>query len=98
MPDREDCRGAVVVDGGRRQTGEPAVVVRIVVPRAQIAADGARACVSEPNRSGNAGHQLVEHAALLQAPFDAGDDEVLGEPDVSVELRQEDLADGVGVA
>ena len=42
--------------------------------------------------------QLVEQAALLQAPFDAGDDEVLGEPDVSVELRQEDLADGVGVA
>ena len=55
VPDREDCRGAVVVDGGRRQIGEPAVMVRIVVPREQIAADGARVCVSEPNRSGNAG-------------------------------------------
>ena len=28
VPDREDCRGAVVVDGGRRQIGEPAVVER----------------------------------------------------------------------
>ena len=36
--------------------------------------------------------QLVERAALLQAPLYAGDDEVLGEPDVPVELREEDLA------
>ena len=51
VPDREDCRGAVVVDGGRRQIGEPAVVVRIVVPREQIAADGARVCErAEPVR------------------------------------------------
>ena len=51
VPDREDCRGAGVVDGGRRQLGEPAVVVRIVVPREQIAADGARVCErAEPVR------------------------------------------------
>ena len=42
--------------------------------------------------------QLVEHAALLQALLDAGDDEVLSEPDVPVELREKDLADGVGIA
>ena len=49
---REDCRGAVrSSDGGRRQIGEPAVVVRIVVPREQIAADGARVCErAEPVR------------------------------------------------
>ena len=41
--------------------------------------------------------QRVEQAAPPQALFDAGDDEVLGEPGLPVELREEDLAHRVGV-
>ena len=42
--------------------------------------------------------QRVEQAAPLQALLDAGDDEVLGEAGLPVELREEDLAYRVGVA
>lgn len=41
--------------------------------------------------------QRVEQAALPHALLDAGDDEVLGEAGLAVELREEDLAHRVGV-
>ena len=42
VPDGEDRAGAAVVDVGRREIAEAAVMVRGVVPREQIAADAAR--------------------------------------------------------
>ncbi len=42
VPDREDRRGAAVLHVGWRQIAPVAVMVRVVVPREQIAADGAR--------------------------------------------------------
>ena len=42
VPDGEDRGGAAVVDVGRREITEAAVMVRVVVPREQIAADAAR--------------------------------------------------------
>ena len=42
VPDGEDRGGAAVVDVGRREIAEAAVMVRVVVPREQIAADAAR--------------------------------------------------------
>ena len=42
VPDGEDRGGAAVVDVGRREIAEAAVLVRVVVPREQIAADAAR--------------------------------------------------------
>ena len=42
VPDGEDRGGAAVVDVGRRERAEAAVMVRVVVPREQIAADAAR--------------------------------------------------------
>ena len=42
VPDREDRRGAAVVYGGWCQIAQAAVMVGVVVPREQIAADGAR--------------------------------------------------------
>ena len=42
VPDREDRLGAAVVHGGWCQIAQAAVMVRVVVPREQIAADGAR--------------------------------------------------------
>jgi hypothetical protein len=41
--------------------------------------------------------ELVEKPPLVQATLDARDDEVLAEADVSIELGEEDLADGVRV-
>ena len=58
VPDGEDRRGAAVVDVGRREIVEPAVMVRVVVPREQIAADGARVFErAEP--SGNSGRYFT---------------------------------------
>ena len=42
VPDGEDRGGAAVVDVGRREIAEAAVMVQVVVPREQIAADAAR--------------------------------------------------------
>ena len=42
--------------------------------------------------------EFVEHLALLQSTFDSGHHEVLGQPNVPVELGQEDLTDGVRIA
>ena len=42
VPDREDRRGAAGVPGGWCQVAQAAVMVRVVVPREQIAADVAR--------------------------------------------------------
>ena len=51
VPDREDRRGAAVVHGGWCQIAQAAVMVRVVVPREQIAADVARVCErAEPAR------------------------------------------------
>ena len=51
VPDREDRRGAAVVHGGGCQIAQAAVMVRVVVPREQIAADVARVCErAEPAR------------------------------------------------
>ena len=58
VPDREDRRGAAVVDGGWCQIAQAAVMVRVVVPREEIAADVAR-CASEPNRPGNSGRYFT---------------------------------------
>ena len=41
MADLKDRRGAAVVDVGRREIGQAAVMMRVVVPREQIVADGA---------------------------------------------------------
>ena len=56
VPDREDRRGAAVVHGGWCQIAQAAVMVRVVVPREQIAADVARVCErAEPARKLPAG-------------------------------------------
>ena len=41
VPARQDPRGAAIEDVGRRQIGQAAVMVGVVVPREQIAADAA---------------------------------------------------------
>ncbi len=48
VPDREDRRGAAVLHVGWRQIAPVAVMVRVVGPREQIAADGARVSLPSP--------------------------------------------------
>ena len=55
VPDGEDRGGAAVVDVGRREIAEAAVMVRVVVPREQIAADAARVFERAERGSGNSG-------------------------------------------